>query len=181
MKLKITKPSEDPYHLPAPELGRVKLVYKKFEDVKPADYNPRVISDKAREGLSNSINTFGLVQPIIFNKRTGNVVGGHQRMYDLIAKGAEGSDMVEVDLADSFEKALNITLNNPAISGEFDQDLLQPLLGDMMPEFKVNLCLEELTQELNLDKYESKEIEPRDLKLLTCPKCGHEFNLHEQV
>jgi hypothetical protein len=146
------------------ELGRVKLIYKFFSEVTPADYNPRTMSDKAREGLSNSISTFGLVQPIIYNKRTGNIVGGHQRMTDLIAKGVEGTDMVEVDLPDSYEKALNITLNHPGIEGEFDNEKLQPLLSEVPKELMSELNLDELeinlknTPELHLDENLSYKI-----------------------
>ena len=41
---------------------------------KEAEYNPRRISDEAKEGLRASMERFGLVQPIIWNRRTERVV-----------------------------------------------------------------------------------------------------------
>ena len=55
----------------------------KIENLKPAEYNPRKklkSGDKEFEKLKNSIQEFGYVEPIILNKRTNTVVGGHQRL-----------------------------------------------------------------------------------------------------
>lgn len=54
---------------------------KKITDLKPAPYNPRLDlqpGDPDYEKLKRSIQEFGLVEPIVFNERTGYVVGGHQ-------------------------------------------------------------------------------------------------------
>jgi len=67
--------------------SKPKIVKMKIADLNPAPYNPRKISNRAMTGLSASIVRFGLVQPVIWNEKTGNVVGGHQRLkviiYDL--------------------------------------------------------------------------------------------------
>ncbi len=42
----------------------------KTAELAPADYNPRKISEHAMKGLTASIEMFGLVQPVIFNRRT---------------------------------------------------------------------------------------------------------------
>ena len=96
---------------------------KKIQDLKPAPYNPRKISDDALTGLENSLKRFGVVQPIIWNKRTGYVVGGHQRLKALEKLGEKKIQCIVVDLDETEEKALNVTLNNAAISGEFTADL----------------------------------------------------------
>ena len=103
----------------------------KLSELKPAEYNPRKISDIALEGLENTIEEFGLVQNLVWNKRTGNLVGGHQRMKVLTGKHVEDAMVCIVDLPEEKEKALNIALNNPHISGEFDDDGLQELLGEI--------------------------------------------------
>lgn len=92
---------------------------KSVESLKPAPYNPRVISDKALDGLGASIDRWGIVQPIVWNERTGHVVGGHQRLDILLKRGVTQADVVVVDLPESEEKALNLSLNNPYIAGEF--------------------------------------------------------------
>jgi ParB-like chromosome segregation protein Spo0J len=44
-----------------------------------APYNPRKISDHDLEALRRSMKFFGVVEPVVVNKRTGRIVGGHQR------------------------------------------------------------------------------------------------------
>ena len=54
-----------------------------IERLNVAPYNPRISLQPDMpeyEKLKNSIEKFGMVEPIIWNKRTGNVVGGHQRL-----------------------------------------------------------------------------------------------------
>jgi hypothetical protein len=59
-----------------------------LEKLEPAPYNPREISSEASGRLSHSIGEFGLVEPIVWNERTGHVVGGHQRLKVLEQTGA---------------------------------------------------------------------------------------------
>lgn len=110
-----------------------------ISEIKPAKYNPRKISDSAFEGLKESIKKFGMVDPLIVNKRTGNLVGGHQRLKACEALGFQKVPVVEVDLSKAEEKALNVTLNNQAISGEYEMDQLEELLKEIeldIPEFE---------------------------------------------
>ncbi len=120
----------------------------KIADLQPAAYNPRKISDAAMKGLTASVERFGLVQPIIWNRRTERVVGGHQRLKVLVAEGIEETDVIVVDLPESEEKALNLSLNNPSIAGEFTDDL-DSLLAEVqadLPELFGDLRLDELWQ-----------------------------------
>lgn len=107
----------------------------KLDKLHEAAYNPRVAlkpGDPEFERLKNSIETFGNVEPIIWNKRTGNVVGGHQRLAVLKAMGETETDVSVVDLKDEDEKLLNVALNK--IKGEWDYDLLPELLASFSPE-----------------------------------------------
>ncbi len=94
-----------------------------------APYNPRRITDEQLTALGKSIAEFGLVEPIIYNKQTKHVVGGHQRIAALIAQGETETDVVIVDLPEAKEKALNVALNK--ISGEWDNDKLSDLLREL--------------------------------------------------
>ncbi len=99
--------------------------------LKPATYNPRKNlqpGDEEFEKLKRSIEEFGYVEPVIWNKRTGNVVGGHQRLKVLMHLGHTEVDCVVLDIDLQKEKALNIALNK--ISGEWDDNLLTALLMD---------------------------------------------------
>jgi DNA modification methylase len=105
----------------------------KAADLRPAPYNPRKDlkpGDPEFEKLKISIVTYGYVEPVIVNKRTGyTVVGGHQRLKVLRHLGHTEVDCVIVDLDEKKEKALNIALNK--ISGEWDEGLLSALLKDL--------------------------------------------------
>jgi len=73
----------------------------KLSDLKPADYNPRIYLEAGMEEcekLKQSILEFGFVDPPIFNKRTGNLVGGHQ--YVTVAKDSGICEEIEVSIVD---------------------------------------------------------------------------------
>ena len=101
-------------------------------DLTPADYNPRKAlapGDPEFDKLKRSLDEFGYVEPVIWNKTTGRVVGGHQRITALKALGYEDVDCVVVELDETREKALNVALNK--INGEWDQDKLALLIADL--------------------------------------------------
>jgi len=91
--------------------------------IKEVPWNPRGMTDQERERLSKSLEKFGLVNYLVWNKRTGNLVGGHQRLAEL-DKRMGGKDyrmwVNVVDLGERDEKNLNILLNNPDVGGAYD-------------------------------------------------------------
>ena len=114
---------------------------KNTADLLPAEYNPRKDlkpGDAEYEKLKRSIEQFGYVEPVIWNKTTGRVVGGHQRLKVLIDMGITEVDCVVVELSEEKEKALNIALNK--ISGEWDKEKLALLITDLQgADFDVSL------------------------------------------
>lgn len=101
-------------------------------ELTPADYNPRKDlqpGDAEYEKLKRSLAEFGYVEPVIWNKTTGHVVGGHQRLKVLADLGFESVDCVVVELDETREKALNIALNK--ISGQWDESKLALLIADL--------------------------------------------------
>ena len=114
---------------------------KKATELLPADYNPRKDlkpGDPEYEKLKRSIEQFGYVEPVIWNKTTGRVVGGHQRLKVLMDMGHTEVDCVVVELSEEKEKALNVALNK--ISGEWDKDKLALLITDLQgADFDVSL------------------------------------------
>ena len=114
---------------------------KHTADLLPADYNPRKDlkpGDAEYEKLKRSIEQFGYVEPVIWNKTTGRVVGGHQRLKVLMNLGFSEVDCVVVELSEEKEKALNVALNK--ISGDWDKDKLALLISDLQgADFDVSL------------------------------------------
>jgi len=97
-----------------------------------APYNPRRISDHDLKSLRRSLRSFGTVEPIVVNRRSGRIVGGHQRVKAAAAEGMASLPVVYVDLDDHAEKQLNLALNR--VSGEWDPELLGKLLSDLEAE-----------------------------------------------
>jgi DNA modification methylase len=94
-----------------------------------APYNPRRMSDEDLAALRRSMTFFGVVEPVVVNRRTGHIVGGHQRVKAAQAEAIETLPVVHVDLDEPSEKQLNLALNR--ISGEFDLDRLAEVLADL--------------------------------------------------
>ncbi|UZT81467.1 site-specific DNA-methyltransferase [Caproicibacterium sp. BJN0003] len=107
----------------------------------PADYNPRKDlkpGDPEYEKLKRSLEEFGYVEPVIWNKATSHVVGGHQRLKVLLDMGVTEVDCVVVEMDAEKEKALNVALNK--ISGDWDKDKLALLIADLQgTDFDVSL------------------------------------------
>jgi ParB-like chromosome segregation protein Spo0J len=126
----------------------------KLSKMNPAPYNPRVISEENMDGLRESIRRFGLVVPIVWNKNTGHIVGGHQRYEVLKEDGIASTKVVVVDLDTVQEQQLNVSLNNQAIQGEWDDPKLQKILEDLHTDGSLSfddlelLRLDELYQPL---------------------------------
>lgn len=106
--------------------------------INPADYNPRKIEKSNRDMLKKNLKSRGLMGGIVWNQRSGNLVGGHQKLS--IIDEAEGyPDKVQdyfirvevVDLSDKEEKEQNIFLNNKNAQGEWDTDLVKNLIPDI--------------------------------------------------
>ena len=113
----------------------------KTELLIPADYNPRKDIKPGYpeyDKLKRSIEQFGYVEPVIWNKTTGRVVGGHQRLKVLLDMGITEIECVVIEMDEDKEKALNIALNK--ISGDWDKDKLALLIADLQgADFDVSL------------------------------------------
>lgn len=148
----------------------------KLTDIIPAPYNPRQINQTEYDKLTQSINEFGFVDPIIINLTNNHIIGGHQR-YDvllnnhiqdkkqytelnLIRLGDIGWIFPDTDLKiknTDYEKALNIALNK--ISGEWDTDKLETIFNDLnLNDF-----------DLDLTGFDNLDFEELDINIKTLP------------
>ncbi len=111
------------------------------DQIHPAPWNPRrdlQPGDPEFEAIKRSVNEFGLVEPLVWNQRTGHLVGGHQRFKVLTAAGHTEVDVSVVDLSPEREKALGIALNK--LCGAWQEDKLAELLRELsaVPDFDVS-------------------------------------------
>ena len=103
-----------------------------INDIKPSQFNPRITlteADEEYQQILSSINTYGMVEPLVVNKVNNCCLGGHQRLQVLKDMGVKSCKCVLVEVHDeSKEKALCIALNK--IHGEWDEEKLTALISD---------------------------------------------------
>ena len=135
--------------------------------LKPATYNPRQISKRQYKDLEESIDKFGLVDPIIVNKDM-TIIGGHQR-YKIWAEKAKQSSIdditipcVVLELNKEEERELNIRLNKSG--GEFDLDILA---NEFEIEELKDWGFKEIELGLNIDKIDIEEESKDDDYIVT--------------
>lgn len=124
---------------------------QKVADLTPALYNPRKITDKQLSMLKKSMKEFGDLSGIIRNVKTGNLIGGHQRIKNLDPSwpivSAPHTDKTgtvalgyietpsgrwqyrEVDWPEKKEAAANIAANQHG--GEFDMPKLKEIIIEL--------------------------------------------------
>jgi hypothetical protein len=116
----------------------MEIEVKKIKDLKPNPLNPRKSSITQDENLKKSLEKFGVVEPIVFNKQSGYIVGGHFRVRELKKLGYKEVECVIVDLSPDDEKELLIRLN--ANTGDWDTDLLlQDWDGEQLGEWGLEI------------------------------------------
>jgi len=136
---------------------------RKISELNPAPYNPRKSDVTQEANLKASLEKFGVVDPIIFNKQTGNIVGGHFRVRELKKLGVEEVDCVILDLSPEDEKELNIRLN--ANSGSWDMELLEDWDKQDLEEWGLELEWEEETPEAEEDNFDIPDVIETDIVL----------------
>jgi len=109
----------------------------KRSQVSFAAYNPRKKNQKVIDKLKANFKKVGFLGGIVWNERTGNIVGGHKRVetLDVIFDYAGGNDydikVEKIDVDDKTEKEQNIFLNSKSAQGEMDYDMLAELIPDI--------------------------------------------------
>lgn len=172
----------------------------KVNELKKANYNPRLMPKSEMKKLKNSIKEFGVVDPIIINLKNNTIIGGHQRFealaeldsedeWHLLKLGDVGWVFPDTDLKienESHEKALNIALNR--ISGEWDYEKLNEVLTELEDsDYDTALTgfddeeIEEIAEELGLIDEEIDEDDKyvKDKKIIQYEPNGEEPSIEE--
>ena len=114
-----------------------------WRKIKPAPYNPRRAlqpGEPEYEKIKRSIESFGLVDPLIWNRRSGHLVGGHQRFAVMRQEwNTQTFECVVVDIPPAKEKALNLALNK--IAGEWEGEKLAELLAELQSDPEIDVLL----------------------------------------
>ena len=161
--------------------NRYEIVDISVNDLKPAAYNPRRISTVELKKIVDSVREFGMVDDIVVNKDF-TVIGGHQRLKAAMELGWKTVPCKVVALSKKDEKRLNLKLNR--LGGEFDDELLKTLLEGFDEAERAEVGfeaveLEKIMGDKNMEDA-NKEIKLEELgdpKNVTCPECGHQFEV----
>lgn len=176
-------------------------------DLKPNEQNPRKISPKKLEMLRASLAEFGDLSGIVFNRRSKQLIGGHQRAQILppdaevvlthqykrpTSQGtvAEGHIVLageryayrEVDFDEQRERAANIAANRAA--GDWDMSALKIWMRELDDGiFDLDLTMFDVDDRLKFapDPVDGPKEKTTFVKTCMCPKCGHEFKTGKQA
>lgn len=160
------------------KIKQSEVVTVRRSEINFAPYNPRKISDKARKQLKANLKRVGLLGGVVWNKRTGNLVSGHQKVgimdevnkYNPQTLENEYELRVEaVDLDEKSEKEQNLFMNNRSAQGEFDDDMLREMFEGIdyslagFDDFDVDMLGIGGTDDINLDAYNPTEWDEKNL------------------
>lgn len=152
---------------------KLAVEYVPTASLKSPEYNPRVWSKEAKEQLEESINKYGLVDPLLVNSapgREGIVVGGNFRLSVAKTLKIETIPIVKIYLPDlEREKELCLRLNrntgdwNWEMLAEFGTDLLQQI-GFTSEEMDVAFGIDETPEQFDLAK-ELKKLKIENIEM----------------
>lgn len=112
--------------------------------------NPRVTlqpgKHKEYAAIKTSLDRFGLVEPIVWNERTGHIVSGHQRVRIMRNNHVDEIDVAVVDLDEHEEAALLVAMNK--IEGRWDDGKLAALVDELGDSIDFDLPSVDLDIEL---------------------------------
>lgn len=134
----------------------LKIEYIPINQLKLSEYNPRKMTEKQAQDLTESMRRFGLVDPIVVNQYAGRehvIVGGHQRWKIAKSLGIDKVPCVFVNVDEAKEKELNLRLNRNL--GEWDLDLLANFDVDLLKD--VGWTDEELDEIFDFNMGENTE------------------------
>lgn len=167
----------------------MKIEWISVDMIHTADYNPRKDlqpGDTEYDSLQRSIEKFGYVDPIIWNKRTGNIVGGHQRYKILLSQGHTEIEVSVVNLSEEEEKAFNVALNK--IGGQWDDEKLSELLREIsksdidvlitgFDSIELDSMLNNNIEDDLSSFFKTGQTTEKTPKMTVCPFCGREHEI----
>ena len=141
----------------------MQLIRKKTSSLKEHPLNPKTrrITKDAKDRLKISLEEFGTIQPVVWNKKLDCLVSGHQRVKLYKSKKQKEIDVWEVNLDEQDHALAMYALNNHY--GEFDEDMLRAIIEEVKN-----------TEELEVDAmgFEENEIKNflKDLEIDSLPE-----------
>lgn len=129
----------------------------KVGDLFPYEKNPRK-NDKAVAKVANSIKEFGFINPIVVDKNN-IVVAGHTRLKAALKLKLDTVPCIRVDkLSDEQVKAFRLADNKLSELAEWDVDLLEQELADIVEIDMSDFGFDDILKEEGPDNTYTKEV-----------------------
>lgn len=156
----------------------MEIVYKKLEDLKPYENNPRY-NDEAVQYVAKSIEDFGFKVPLVIDKNN-TIVAGHTRYKASLELGLkEVPCIIADDLDEEQLKAFRLVDNKVSEKASWNYDLLDEELKDLDIDLSV-YGLDNLDLDLDIkdsDFIQGTEVTLSKEKEIVCPNCGEKIKL----
>ena len=118
---------------------KLKIEYLKIDELKPYDRNTRKHEKISVETIKNSIEKFGMCDPIGIWGKKNIIVEGHGRLLALQELGYKKVPTVRLDhLSDKERRAYAIAHNKTAEMSEWDKEMLSLELEDLGTKIDMN-------------------------------------------
>jgi len=146
--------------------------------------NPRNHPEAQRRAVAGLLEQVGWVGVVAENVNTGNLVDGHERIWQALDRGDdEPVPFIQLDLTQEEEDLILLTLDYTGELATYDTPVMNDLAeGLNIDELnaKVQEMLSDMSDKFKLDdlRIETPELEPEaesGKKKTTCPNCGWEF------
>ena len=160
----------------------LKIVFRPIDGLVPFARTPRVHSDEQVPQIAASIKEFGFTNPILLDGENG-LLAGHGRLAAARLLGLKTVPCIELGhLSEAQKRAYVIADNKLALNAGWDEELLRLELLDLKDlDFDLDIIgfnaeeLADITLGRDVDQPEYDESAADDVKMVTCPKCGHFF------
>jgi len=151
----------------------MKTVKLKISDIKPWENNPKIHTDEQVQLIVDSIERFGMNDPVGVWGKDNILVEGHGRILALQKLGVDEVDAIRLDhLADEERRAYALVHNQATLATDWDFELLDIVLEDLDIDMsEVGFDFEDIEPSHDVDSGLAHDEE----SLTECPSCGHKF------
>ena len=115
----------------------MKIRKVKVADLVPDPQNARTHNERNIQAITASLAAFGQVEPVLIQKGTNKIIGGHGRVLAMQAAGTDTAYVVELELDDEKARALNLALNRSGELAGWDNGLRGAALESLPDELRL--------------------------------------------
>ncbi len=155
---------------------------RSIDSITGYERNARTHSEVQVRQIMASVREFGWTNPVLIDEKAG-IIAGHARVEAARRLGLDPVPCIELDgLTEAQKRAYVIADNKLALNAGWNEDLLRMELLDLQGlDYNLDLLgfdpeeMADLTMGPDVNQPEYDESAASDVKMVTCPQCGHSF------